>query len=149
MISIFLGREGDLNCEVAPLPAPNPAHPPTTLAVRASQLALNSFYCGYAAWNSVAVNFKILLYLKFKNSKILLRRILPLEFRLWRRFLLRGKGATYSASLRSQETPPGLSLASLRSFCEALLFPFKTPNPWHALGADCVRVKFYNRGSLL
>ena len=32
----ILGREGGLNCEVAPLPAPNPTHPPTTLAVQAT-----------------------------------------------------------------------------------------------------------------
>ncbi len=35
-IVLLLGREGGLNCEVAPLPAPNPAHPPTTLAVQAT-----------------------------------------------------------------------------------------------------------------
>ena len=32
----LLGREGGLNCEVAPLPAPSPTHPPTTLAVQAA-----------------------------------------------------------------------------------------------------------------
>ena len=30
----LLGREGGLNCEVAPLPAPSPTQPPTTIAVR-------------------------------------------------------------------------------------------------------------------
>lgn len=35
-IVFLLGREGGLNCEVAPLPAPNPTHPPTTLAVQAA-----------------------------------------------------------------------------------------------------------------
>ena len=86
--ALVRGRRSELRGAPAPLSTPTRA----TLAVRALRLALNSFYCGYAAWNSIAVNFKILLYLKFKNSKILLRRILPLEFRLWRRFLSRGKG---------------------------------------------------------
>ena len=35
-IVFLLGREGGLNCEVAPLPAPNHTHPPTTLAVQAA-----------------------------------------------------------------------------------------------------------------
>ena len=34
----ILGREEGLNCEVAPLPAPSPTHPPTTLAVRTASV---------------------------------------------------------------------------------------------------------------
>ncbi|MFR8440432.1 MAG: hypothetical protein ACLVCW_01585 [Campylobacter sp.] len=35
-----MGRKGGLNCEVAPLPAPSPTHPPTTLEVQAFGLSL-------------------------------------------------------------------------------------------------------------
>lgn len=80
----------------APLTNPHPRNASgASLAARVKFFLLRLRY----------MEFRSGKFLKFKNSKILLRRILPLEFRLWRRFLLRGRGATYSASLRSQETP--------------------------------------------
>ena len=133
--ALVRGRRSELAGR--PLPTPTRA----TLAVRALRLALNSFYCGYAAWNSVAVNFKILLYLKFKNSKILLRRILPLEFRLWRRFLSRGKGRylLYFAVLARNATRLKLCITTLvlRGRSPSRPKPHLTPDD--ASGADCVR----------
>ena len=52
-----------------------------------------------------------------------------MEFRSWRRFLLREKGRYLLCFAALARNAARLSLASLRSFCEALPFPLKIPQP--------------------
>ena len=69
-----------------------------------------------------------------------------MEFRSWRRFLLREKGRYLLCFAVLARNAARLSLASLRSFCESALFPLKIHNPQHAQGASlAVRVKFLYR----